>query len=365
MGHDEIRIEESLKNAAKITLFMRNFSEAEKQLLIAAGWLQSRYGLMSGFDAGTISDAENLRKFGEIWFGKYLVDWSEKEFENLIDEGYLSAASDGVFSLTEKGNSARKAVERTNPLLLYEYDNFFSAAIESQAHAVFCEKVYGKNLCQHGLADIFQLNKMLEALRLQPDERVLDLGCGNGFITEFLQKKTGAFFQGIDISAEAVTQALGRTQANPQLSFSVGNMNCLDIELQSFDCAVSIDTLYYVENPEATLKQIISLLKPQGKIALFFTQWINSLEEKENLLPANTNLAKLLKKYGLKFQAFDLTENEAEHWRNKVAVLKELKPDFEREGNLSLYNYRYSEAARYASWDLEKRSRYLYYIKLS
>ena len=61
----------------------------------------------------------------------------------------------------------------------------------------------------------------------------------------------------------------------------------------------------------------------------------------------------------------DLSAHEAEHWRKKVEVLEEMKPQFEREGNLKLYNYRYSEAARYANWDLARRSRYLYHITLS
>ncbi|HEX9961333.1 MAG TPA: methyltransferase domain-containing protein [Pyrinomonadaceae bacterium] len=341
---------------------MRKFSEAEKQLLIASGWLKSRYGSMSGFDAGSVSNAENLRKFGEIWIGKYLVDWS-RAFQSLTGEDYLSE-TEGVFALTEKGNAARKAVETENPLWLYEYDNFFDAAIKSEAHALFCEKVYGANLCQHGLADVFQLNKLLEALQLKAGERVLDLGCGSGFITEYLQGETGAFFHGVDISAEAVRQAQNRTR-NERLTFSVGNMNRLQPARRAFDCAVSIDTLYYVDNLEETLKQIVALLKRDGRIGIFYTQGINNLADRENLLPENTDLAKLLEKYDLKYRTLDLTESEAEHWRKKVAVLEELKPQFEREGNLNLYNYRYAEAARYANWDLEKRSRYLYHITLS
>ncbi|MDQ3798514.1 MAG: hypothetical protein M3384_03605 [Acidobacteriota bacterium] len=100
-------------------------------------------------------------------------------------------------------------------------------------------------------------------------------------------------------------------------------------------------------------------------MGIFFTQWIVAPEDGENLLPENTDLAKLLKKRDLKFSALDLTRNEAEHWRKKVEVLEELRPQFESEGNLNLYNYRYTEAARYANWDSSRRSRYLYRITLS
>ncbi|MCA1624388.1 MAG: class I SAM-dependent methyltransferase [Acidobacteria bacterium] len=343
---------------------MKEFTEAEKQLLITVGWLANRYGLMAGIEAGSESTVENLKRFGNIWFGKYLVDWSEA-YENLAAKNYLSE-TDGIFALTEKGKLARKAIEIDNPLWLYEYNNFFSKAVKSSAHALFCERVYSKNLCQHGLADVFQLNKLLEVLKLNAGYRVLDLGCGNGFITEYLQNQTGAFFQGIDISEEAIKQACQRTtEKNERLSFSVGNMNRLSFEPKIFDCIISIDTLYYVDNLEETMKQTIPILKPFGQMGIFYTQWISNLEDKENLLPENTALAIVLKKHSLKFTALDLTENEAEHWQKKVDVLEELKPQFEKEGNLDLYNYRLNEAVRYANWDLRKRSRYLYHIWLN
>ncbi len=342
---------------------MKEFTEAEKQLLIAVGWLRSRYGLMAEMDADSKSCRKNLEEFGELWIGKCLVDWSDA-YRSLVSKGFLSE-TDGDYSLTETGNTARKTVELANPLWMYEYNNFFDGAKKSNAHALFCEMVYGKNLCQHGLADVFQLSKLLEVLSLTESDHVLDLGCGNGFITEFLQDQTQASFEGIDISAEAIEQARTRTsKMNRRLTFSVGNMNQLNFNPQTFSAAVSIDTLYYVDNLEETLKQLLVILKPEGQMGLFFTEWINNVEDKASLLPENTSLAVLLKKYNLRFTTFDLTEHEAEHWRRKVNVLEQLRPEFEKEENLDLYNYRYSEAIRYANWDLSKRSRYLYHIRL-
>ncbi|MDQ1523957.1 MAG: hypothetical protein QOE47_1881, partial [Pyrinomonadaceae bacterium] len=44
----------------------RELTEAEKQLLLAAGWLRSRYGLMAGMDAASKLDRENLEAFGRV-----------------------------------------------------------------------------------------------------------------------------------------------------------------------------------------------------------------------------------------------------------------------------------------------------------
>lgn len=343
---------------------MNAFSEAEKQLLIAAGWFRSRYGLMAGMGSQSRPTRQSLRDFAAVWMGKYLVGWAGA-FESLIGRGLLRE-SDGQCSLTEEGEAARKALEETTPLWLYEYNNFFSAAEKSRAHALFCERVYGLNLCQHGLADVSQLEKLLEVLDLRETARVLDLGCGSGLITEYMQQRSGAFFEGVDISEVAIKRARERAEAamNNRLAFSIGNMNRLEFEPQTFDAVVSIDTLYYVSDLEQTLRQMICLLKPSGQLGLFYTQWINDAEERVKLLPEETQLATLLKKHDLSFTTQDLTEREAAHWRKKVEALEQLRPEFEREGNQALYDYRYSEAVRYADWDSSKRSRYLYHVRL-
>jgi 2-polyprenyl-3-methyl-5-hydroxy-6-metoxy-1,4-benzoquinol methylase len=341
---------------------MRELTEAEKQLLIAAGWLRSRYGSMAGLGAGSEPSRENLEAFGRVWMGKRLADWSAA-YRSLADEGLLSE-NGGAYSLTEKGDAARRELELTNPLWLYEYDTFFADAAGSKAHALFCERVYGENLCQHGLADMAQLRLLLEVLNLSAGDRVLDAGCGSGLITEYLHERTGASFEGLDISEEGIRQARARTASKgARLAFRVGNLNRLDLGPQTFDAVVAVDTLYYVDDLGETLRQLVAALKPGGQMGLFFTAWVNDAADAAGLLPENTSLAVLLKKYGLGFTAFELTAQEAEHWRRKVEALERLKPEFEREGNLGLYHYRHSEAARYANWDLSQRSRHLYHVR--
>jgi cyclopropane fatty-acyl-phospholipid synthase-like methyltransferase len=208
-----------------------------------------------------------------------------------------------------------------------------------------------------------QLDKLLEVLRLTESDRVLDIGCGNGRITEYLHELTGARMTGIDISAEAIAQARARAAAESgRLTFRVGNMNRLDFEPQTFDAVIAIDTLYYVDDLAETLRQLKAVLRPAGRMGLFYTQWIDDRADKARLLPDHTSLALLLKKHDLKFTAFALTEREDAHWRKKLAVLEELRGEFEREGNLALYHYRHSEALRYANWDVSKRSRHLYHV---
>lgn len=326
------------------------FTEAEKQLLVVMGYFK-----------GQSPDKKTLREFGEKNIGEYLATW-DKAYTSLAEKGLLQKKG-STFSLTESGEICRKTVEKYNPLWLYEYNMYFVRAEKSEAHRIFCEKVYGKNLCQHGIADMYQLQTLLEVLALSGSDSVLDLGCGNGLITSWLSDVSGAFFTGVDLSEEAIKQAR-KIAKKDRLTFHIGNMNNLHFAENTFDAIISIDTLYFVDNLEEVLNQLIKIGTPHGHMGIFYTQWIEDEKETEMLCPENTELGVILQKYDLEYETLDFTKAEEEHWRKKVTVLEELKSEFVREGNTALYEYRYDEAEYYEKWDPEKRSRHLYHIWL-
>ena len=78
------------------------------------------------------------------------------------------------------------------------YDAYYAAVEHSQAHHAFCERVFGKDLCQHGFANLKQLELLMQVTRLGSAHRALDLGCGNGMIAEYLSDCTGAHITGLD-----------------------------------------------------------------------------------------------------------------------------------------------------------------------
>lgn len=326
---------------------MMTVTEAEKQLLLVMGYFKDEP-----------PNKKTLLEFGKRNIKKYLVPW-DTAYSTLIKKGLLQKTGDS-YTLTEKGEFHRKALEKENPLWLYEYNLYFTWVEKSEAHKKFCEKVYGKNLCQHGIADMAQLTTLCDVLQLGKDNTVLDLGCGNGFITAWLCNVSGASFTGIDIAEEAINQAHKYTRKN--LHFEVGNMNHLHFDENSFDTVISVDTLYFADTLNDVITQLLTILKPHSQMGIFYTQWIDDDTEKELLNPDSTELAAVLNRYNLEYQTIDFTKAEEVHWKRKVSVLKELKPAFEKEGNLDLYEYRYDEAVYYNEWNPEKRSRYLYHV---
>ena len=78
------------------------------------------------------------------------------------------------------------------------YTRFYDAVAGSAANAEYCARVYGRNLCQHGFADLAHLDHLIRASGMGAGSRVLDLGCGSGMISEYFSDQTGAHVTGID-----------------------------------------------------------------------------------------------------------------------------------------------------------------------
>ncbi len=252
------------------------------------------------------------------------------------------------------------------------YNAYYSATEHSQAHHAFCERVFGKDLCQHGFANMEQLELLLQVTRLGPLHRALDIGCGNGMIAEYLSACTGAHITGLDYIPQAIRQAQQRTAAKPdRLAFIVGDINQLELPRNDFDVILSIDTMYFSKDYTATLRELKAALRPCGQMAIFFSHgrepWVPKDEfPKETLPPDKTPLAEALRANDLTFHTWDLTLQEYELAQRRKEVLAELKPQFEIEGTLFIYENRMGDAEG-ISQAIEEglHARYLYHVQLA
>lgn len=230
------------------------------------------------------------------------------------------------------------------------YENYYAAVDKSPAHHLFCERVFGRDLCQHGFMDQAQLELLLQVTQLNAAHHALDLGCGNGMIAEYISDHTGARLTGLDYIPGAISRAQNRTRAKAyRLSFTVGDINRLDLPPQTFDWIISIDTIYFSEDYAATIGALKSALKPGGQMAIFFSYgrepWIPKESfPAEALPPHKTPLAEALAANNLAFTTWDLTRQEYELALRRKAVLAELKDRFAAEGNLFIYENRLGDA---------------------
>lgn len=101
---------------------------------------------------------------------------------------------------------------------------------------------------------------LLDCQGIKPGEgKVLDVGCGSGFLVGQLQKK-GYKAYGSDVSDEAIE--FGRKRGTNDLSVMSGDK--LDFSSSSFDTVLAVDILEHLENEVRLLREIERVLKPDG-----------------------------------------------------------------------------------------------------
>lgn len=252
------------------------------------------------------------------------------------------------------------------------YERYYAGTAHSPAHHLFCERVFGRDLCQHGFADLEQLDLLLQVTGLSPAQRALDLGCGSGMITEYLSDCSGAHITGLDYIPQAIRQAAERTAAKAgRLAFIVGDINRLELSAAAFDLILSIDTMYFSEDYAATLRALKQALRPGGQMAILYSYgrepWVPKDEfPREALPPAMTPLAEALRANDLPFRTWDLTQQDYALAQRRKEVLAELKPQFESEGLLFIYENRMGDAQGISQAVEEGlHARYLYHVELA
>ena len=99
---------------------------------------------------------------------------------------------------------------------------------------------------------------VLDLLAPRPHERILDLGCGDGALTEKLVR-AGAIVVGVDPAADFVAAAAARGLDARQL-----DAQSLPFDAE-FDAVFTNAVLHWIPDLDAALRGIRRALRPQGR----------------------------------------------------------------------------------------------------
>ena len=111
----------------------------------------------------------------------------------------------------------------------------------------------------HG--DVVQ--QVLAELCIKPGERILDLGCGNGWATRLLARSApGAQAIGVDASPRMIARAEELHSYTIRARYELGTFEALDFPAAHFDRAFSMEALYYSPDAGRALFELHRVLKP-------------------------------------------------------------------------------------------------------
>ena len=98
--------------------------------------------------------------------------------------------------------------------------------------------------------------------------RILDVGCGDGVLATRLAQD-GARVTGLDASPAMIAAARRRAKAaGVEIDLVEGDSGGLPFPAGHFDRVVSVATLCFVDNPRPTIRDMVRVLKPGGRLIL-------------------------------------------------------------------------------------------------
>jgi len=99
---------------------------------------------------------------------------------------------------------------------------------------------------------------------LQSVSRVLDIGCGVGFVARHLNDRYGMEVFGIDVDPEQIALAEEYSGDNEGLHFEVADATSLPFEDNHFDMVLSFMVVHHIGDWKGVLEEISRVLQPGG-----------------------------------------------------------------------------------------------------
>jgi arsenite methyltransferase len=123
-----------------------------------------------------------------------------------------------------------------------------------------------------------QVAKVVDALKVRPDDRVCDLGAGSGLFTRPLARKAGGkgVVYAVDIDSELLKHVERTAQEQKIANIKPILASETDPKLpESVDLITIIDTLHHIGNQAGYLKGLKKYLRPGGRVAVidFSRDW--------------------------------------------------------------------------------------------
>lgn len=171
----------------------------------------------------------------------------------------------------------------------------------------------------------------IELLDIQDGDEILEVGPGNGKYAEVVvQKASDVTYLGVDYSADMVKIA-SEINANllesGKVKFMEGLAESLPLEDQTADKIFTVNTVYFMDEPEICFREMYRVLKPGGICCITFAskasmQNLPFVQHGFHMYEAE-ELSEIIKKAGLLIDKI-ISHKEAPRHVEEVSVEREI-----------------------------------------
>lgn len=178
---------------------------------------------------------------------------------------------------------------------------------------------YDTDMSSWGYAYPLQLNKILtNKLRLKKTIKILDAGCGTGYVAEVLNKLNYKNITGIDFSKEMLSIARSKKIYKKLICQSLNEK--IELRSKQFELIICTGVLTSGHVGPSAINELVRLLKPQG---FFVCSIAESVYKKNGFEKAIKNLKDLvsIKSISKAFVALPNNKNSA---KSRMYILEKL-----------------------------------------
>jgi demethylmenaquinone methyltransferase/2-methoxy-6-polyprenyl-1,4-benzoquinol methylase len=108
--------------------------------------------------------------------------------------------------------------------------------------------------------------RALKGLDMQAGQKILDVGCGTGWVLQFLRRKyPGLAGEGMDLSPQMLVEA---RRIDPDGNYFEGDVCALERPDNTYDLVVTVFTSRNFPDLEKSVQEMMRVLKPGGRLLI-------------------------------------------------------------------------------------------------